>query len=955
MSIITNPDPLIPNKAGTLIYTNYSYTPLTTNNYTLRDINNNIVASTYTPNSLLLSSSSTMQTISSVAIDIYGNCYYSNNKTSTTLTSYTENSIYLYNPITNSTSTFISNASTPKLYNVIGLTFDTNNNLYVASGPSSGSTTTSYIYKYNSSGTYLSIFITLSYIPHGIIFDSSNNLYIVNSTNQNIMKYNSSGIFITTPILGLNNPYSIAFDSLGNIYIGNFGNNSITKYDISSLTTSVYYTLVGMQPYSIIFDSNNNLYINDFNSTKIYKITTSGDSTTILSFLQRPTGLNFYNGYLYFLVNNSGDGTYEFRNYNLKFTFDNVILSTNQYNLSIYNNTTVLISGLKVYTGTNIFLQNYQGFNTIDMFNVFSTIPIQYSQSYAIQTNFKINGTDLNQFFVPYISGNKASSTNFLVNNNALENIFSTIPSYYIFNYNPFQSSTTPTGYTYIIMWTSGNITLQNDIDAYFILIGGGGGGGSGTGYEGGGAGGTYYYNLTPIPLNLGSVYTYNIGTGGTGGALSSGSAGGSTSISGLEFSQSVTGGGGGGGSTISQVGQGGTNNNSSNYGRGGTFGQNSTATDTYSGYDGFAIPFYDNIIGATFKFGGGGGAGGRNSGASTTLVYPGGLQGGGQGYYNTDGQSGQVFTHNGFSFNIGGGGGGGGNSSTNYNNGGNGGNGIAILYYKQNTPYYTFNYNPFSSSTIKTNFSYIVFWQSCSFKIQNSTTNAYFILIGGGGGGGSGTGYEGGGAGGTYYYNSTPISLNSGDVYSIIVGNGGAGGPFTSGSLNGNNGSSGGSTSISGPGINQSVTGGGGGQLSRTSTTSVIIGQGGTNNNPNNYGRGGTYLQNQTATNTYNGYDGFPIPFYDGRNTTFQFGGGGGAGGRNCTAVNNLVYPGGLNGGGNGSYGISNLLSATPFTYNGYSLNIGGGGGGGGNTASTNYSKGGNGGNGIVVLYYSL
>jgi len=86
-------------------------------------------------------------------------------------------------------------------------------------------------------------------------------------------------------------------------------------------------------------------------------------------------------------------------------------------------------------------------------------------------------------------------------------------------------------------------------------------------------------------------------------------------------------------------------------------------------------------------------------------------------------------------------------------------------------------NYNPFSSSTSVTSYTYNIFNVSGTFTLEQSVSNAHILVIGGGGGGGGGINtdqnnqlrYEGSGG------NSItlgPVSLNAG-TYTISIGYG--------------------------------------------------------------------------------------------------------------------------------------------------------------------------------------
>lgn len=263
--------------------------------------------------------------------------------------------------------------------------------------------------------------------------------------------------------------------------------------------------------------------------------------------------------------------------------------------------------------------------------------------------------------------------------------------------------------YYYLIISTSGTLTLTQIVyNSYIVCVGGGGGGGGGNTSEsvgaGGGGGGAAVINVGI--LSSGS-YNITVGTGGAGGAGSAGSAGGSSGFDTYIFS---TGGGGGSrrgppdGTTpggiagtvttsypivSSGTGQGGKGG----YGIYGIdyVGENGYSSDIYNGGLGYTLPTGNNIIfsgggggskDGSSSYGSGGGAGqgyGGQSGWSQQVSWPeqqAGLSSTYQyplfGSLEEVGESAQMYGS--------GGGGGGGN-----NRGGNGGNGLIMVLFTLN------------------------------------------------------------------------------------------------------------------------------------------------------------------------------------------------------------------------------------------------------------------------------
>lgn len=235
---------------------------------------------------------------------------------------------------------------------------------------------------------------------------------------------------------------------------------------------------------------------------------------------------------------------------------------------------------------------------------------------------------------------------------------------------------------TIITFTGNGTFTLTSGNPQFNILIvGGGGGGGSGFigsngGGGGGGGGGGVIQNTTSLVTN--TLYTINVGIGGTGANVSSpgtsGTNGVNSSIIGGSLTIGAAGGyggyinGGASGTIGSTGGTGNLNPGDSGYLGGGGGG---------AGYGGSGGNGSVNIsttnYGTTYGAGGGGGSGGSGSGI-------GGIAGN-----SNAGNGGTRITSinagNGIA-NTGGGGGGGseGNNGDSFVSGGNGGSGVVII-----------------------------------------------------------------------------------------------------------------------------------------------------------------------------------------------------------------------------------------------------------------------------------
>lgn len=145
--------------------------------------------------------------------------------------------------------------------------------------------------------------------PSGITIDSQDNLYVVDSGNNNIRKISPSGIVSTfagstegdTDGMGtdakFNEPIGITMDEQGILYVADSGNNKIRKISPSGIVSTFAGSIQGdadgtgtsaqfSTPIGIIIDSHGTVYVGDTFNNKIRKITPNGQVSTVAGNIQ---------------------------------------------------------------------------------------------------------------------------------------------------------------------------------------------------------------------------------------------------------------------------------------------------------------------------------------------------------------------------------------------------------------------------------------------------------------------------------------------------------------------------------------------------------------------------------------------------------------------------------------------------------------------------------------------
>jgi len=185
-----------------------------------------------------------------------------------------------------------------------GLAFDSSGNLFV-------SNLDNRIVKYNSAGVYQSQINSNLITPESLAFDSSGTLYATNSgIPYSVSKFNASGGFLGEITTNLQSPKGIAFNSTGDMYVSGNGVYEIKRFDAAGNYLGEFGNSSEVASTNgIAFDSSGYLYVASkgsneiaiFNAANVYQ-------RSISTNLNEPYGLAFdSSGNLY--VSNKGNKT----------------------------------------------------------------------------------------------------------------------------------------------------------------------------------------------------------------------------------------------------------------------------------------------------------------------------------------------------------------------------------------------------------------------------------------------------------------------------------------------------------------------------------------------------------------------------------------------------------------------------------------------------------------------
>ncbi len=212
---------------------------------------------------------------------------------------------------------FVPYTSSPSLNDYQDyMTFDLSDNLYITDRNGNNPTIQTFITNdiVLQPGRFADIGYDFSMnFPYGLAFDASNILYVTMNNSRTwssvtrswILKINLTtlvGIEISVPGITFGHLYGCAFDSSDNFYVADNTNNriiKITMVDYSTGTASIYANLYNglNQPTDISFDSYDNAYISNvggfLNSKNIIKCSTNGTSSIFATGFKYPYTLAY--------------------------------------------------------------------------------------------------------------------------------------------------------------------------------------------------------------------------------------------------------------------------------------------------------------------------------------------------------------------------------------------------------------------------------------------------------------------------------------------------------------------------------------------------------------------------------------------------------------------------------------------------------------------------------------
>jgi len=117
--------------------------------------------------------------------------------------------------------------------------------------------------------------------PAGVAADLNGNIYVSDSTGNQVLKGASSGTTLTSLFTGLNNPAQVALDNAGNVYVANSGGNNVIETNsagtvIATITGTTLMSTALSGPEGVAIDPYGNLFVADTKNNRVVRVSTEG-------------------------------------------------------------------------------------------------------------------------------------------------------------------------------------------------------------------------------------------------------------------------------------------------------------------------------------------------------------------------------------------------------------------------------------------------------------------------------------------------------------------------------------------------------------------------------------------------------------------------------------------------------------------------------------------------------
>jgi len=119
--------------------------------------------------------------------------------------------------------------------------------------------------------------------------DKAGNIFVVDSTNNQVLKFPAGGGAQTTVGSGLNFPVGVAADQTGNVYIADYGNSRVVRVAAGTQTNLIS----GILPGGVAVDAAGNVFVTDQGNFGVVEVPAGGgtQTTVINGFFSQPTGV----------------------------------------------------------------------------------------------------------------------------------------------------------------------------------------------------------------------------------------------------------------------------------------------------------------------------------------------------------------------------------------------------------------------------------------------------------------------------------------------------------------------------------------------------------------------------------------------------------------------------------------------------------------------------------------